>query len=105
MIGRPHPELDEVHPHWWVEHLEYLEAIDEPGGVAYGRRTELKPMIVSSLERRGLVTTRVQPVDVQAGPSVERLTFPWVELTERGRDVFERDLGPPPPLPRTRAVQ
>ncbi len=87
------------HPAWWIEHLEHLEAIDEPGGVAYGRHTGLRTPVVSSLERRGLVATRVQPVDVKAGRALQRLSFPWVELTERGRDVFERDLPPPTALP------
>ncbi len=87
------------HPLWWIEHLEHLEAIDEPGGVAYGRHTSLRTPVVASLERRGLVAIRVQPVDMKAGRSFERLSFPWVELTAQGRDVFERDLPPPTALP------
>lgn len=87
------------HPAWWIEHLEHLEAIDEPGGVAYGASTDLRVPVVASLERRGLVVTRVQPVDVKAGRALQRLSFAWVELTDRGRDVFERDLPPPTALP------
>ena len=93
---RQNPE----HPDWWIEQLEYLEAIDEPGGVAFGHDTELEPTIVFSMERRGLVATRVQPVDIRTRTGWQRLEFRWVELTELGRDVFERDLPPPVSIPR-----
>ena len=91
------------HPAWWIEHLEYLEAIDSPGGVAYGASVDLRAPVIMSLERRGLVTTSVQVVDVQSGGGrPERLSFPWVKLTDRGRRVFDGDL---PPTIRFRSTE
>ncbi len=87
------------HPDWWIEQLEYLEAIDEPGGVRYAGVTGLQPRIVHSMERRGLVTTYAK--DVRPGWSSETATRLWVELTEVGRRTFEEDL--PPPMVRARA--
>ncbi len=88
------------HPAWWIEHLEHLEAIDRPGGVAYGASVGLRAPVIMSLARRGLVTASIQVVDVQnGGGQPERLSFPWVKLTDQGRRVFERDLPPPTALP------
>jgi hypothetical protein len=88
------------HPDWWIEQLEYLEAIDEPGGVRYAGDTGLAPRIVHSMQRRGLVTTYAK--EVRPRYSSDSSMRCWVELTELGRRTFEEDL-PPPMVRATRA--
>jgi cation transport regulator ChaC len=88
------------HPAWWIEQLEYLETMDEPGGVRYSADTGLEPRIVHALERRGLVRTKAKLIHPSSGgyPS----TVSWVELTPLGREVVEGDLPPPARVRRSK---